>query len=92
MEEAQEEAVACQARADYCWAIGDDDRAEEHVAACATQQARARVLSTYLATIEPTGVLDPEVRRAEPDRQPTVPDVRAAPRFIVHTNPGATRG
>lgn len=53
IQEANEQATATQAMAELCWALDQDERAEAHVADCATQQARARVLSSYLTTLSP---------------------------------------
>lgn len=84
LEEAEEQAVAFEARAHRAWALDDDERAEAHIQTCATHQARARLLTEEIAKREPTGQVLGPILDAAPER--IIPQAEARARLhIVRT-------
>lgn len=87
--EAEEEAVGFEAMATRAWALDEDERAEQLMQACATRQARARILAAEVARREPTGQVLGPVTDAPPDRVVPLDEVRT--RLTLHTNPRPIR-
>lgn len=70
MAQANLEAVGCEAKADWCRAVGDAAGGEDQDALAAMYQGQARALCNALALLDGTGQVDPEVRQASPDARP----------------------
>ena len=70
MDQANQEAVGCEAKADWCRALGDEGAALAQDDLAARYQGQARALCNALAVLDGTGDVDPQVRPAAPDTRP----------------------
>ena len=87
-DECAQEAVGCDAKAQWLWAQDLDEEAEDMVALMAMYQARERVLTSLLEGLEPV-VVDPEPQTVHSDARPTE---HRRPALTLHVNPGADSG
>jgi len=70
MAQANLEAVGCEAKAEWCRAVGDHALAEDQDALAAMYQGQARAICNALALLDGTGEVDPQIRPAEPEGRP----------------------
>lgn len=85
LEEAEEQAVSHETLATRAWALDLDEKAEAHMQAAATRQARARLLAAEIARREPTGEVVGPIRDAAPERVIPQPELRSRLQLVPRT-------